>query len=148
MVLTLATTAAAGLSLSCLFSGSAAAATITAIHAAAAAVATATAIATTTAQTTALAAEAPVAEQNYPNKKIFLRTFRKSRSAISGSALFRFGGRKFLFNGNVQRHAPYRNIFVVRIWNLLLQRRTHININCPATLRELLPRSVPRCQVI
>lgn len=59
MVLTLATTAAAGSSLSCLFSGSAAAATITAIPAAA------TATATTTAITTALAAE-----QNYPNKKI------------------------------------------------------------------------------
>lgn len=65
MVLTLATAAAAGSSLSCLFSGSAAA-TITAIPADAAA--------TTTAQTTAIAAETPVAksaiaEPKEPNKK-------------------------------------------------------------------------------
>ena len=68
MVLTLATTAAAGLSSSCLFSGSAAA-TITAIPAAvtattAAAITTTAAAATTTAQAIALAAE-----PKEPNKK-------------------------------------------------------------------------------
>ena len=65
MVLTLATTAAAGSSLSCLFSGSAAATTITAIPAAV--------TATTTAQTTALAAKT-----KEPNKKISYGQFGRA----------------------------------------------------------------------
>lgn len=69
MVLTLATTAAAGLSSSCLFSGSAAA-TITAIPAAVTATTTAAAITTTAAAATTTAqAIALAAEPKEPNKK-------------------------------------------------------------------------------
>ena len=71
MVLTLATTAAAGSSLSCLFSGSAAETTLTAIPAAA--------LATTTAQTTALAAK-----QNYPNKRFSYGHFGRADPLTAG----------------------------------------------------------------
>ena len=76
MVLTLATAAAAGSSLSCLFSGSAAATTITAIHAAV--------LAATTATTTALAAKALASKQNYPNKKLSYGHFGRADPLTAG----------------------------------------------------------------